>query len=270
MEDPKIVELLQTLVRDNEELKNQITDQKTAITLEIRALKQDLCKEIADIKQENCALKNEVKELKTKLNRVERDSKKYKLIVHGLEEQQDNLSDLRGCLDLINNRLGVECRFTDIRNFYRFGQPSSQKHRIASLELINYFHKVDILKNCKKLKGTNIFITPDFTEEEQADQKLLYEHLKAARQSNQRAFIKNKILIVDGKQATVEELRKKTINLSATGHIQGSKVVQKPTQESNKRKTLAEGEDISSQQPKRALRSGSTSSHPNKQQGGEK
>lgn len=256
MECQKLLELVEGLVKSNEEIKNQISNQQEALTKEIKAIRQEILEDVSQIRQENIALREEIKELKDRLTIVDKESKKYKLVVHGLEEGQDEVSDLRGCLDLINQNLGVECRFSDIRNSFRLGKPLAEKHRPLSLETNNYFLKKEILKNSKKLKGTPIFISPDYTREEQADQKLLYQHLKKVRQSGQPAYIRNRTLIVDGQKLTLEELKRETNKTlqSAHAHLDPEKN-QPPTQAttSNKRKAPL----------KRNLRSGSVSSNDN-------
>lgn len=263
MENKTLLELVQSLVKSNEDIKNQIADQQTVITNEIRVLKQEIFEDVLEIKKENKALREEVKELKEKLEKVERDSKRYRLIIHGLEEEKDDCSDLERTLDLINRKLGVECRFADVRNFVRLGQPLVEKRRTASLELNSFFLKREILKNSKKLKGTNIFISPDYTEKERAEQKLLYHHLKEARLNSKQAFIKNKVLVIDGRKRTLEELKENTQNIQRSiqdqRNTEGIKE-QGPAQDPincNKRK--APNEDTS-QPPKRNLRSTSVSS----------
>ncbi|XP_050295687.1 uncharacterized protein LOC126735662 [Anthonomus grandis grandis] len=208
MENKSLVDLIRSLVSSNKEIQNLIREQKTEIAEELKLLRKELLENLLKVKEENKAFKIEVQQLKEKLNKVERESKRYKLIIHGFEEGKDEISDLGTCLDIINSKLGVECRFSDVRNFFRLGQPSVQKHRAASLEVVNYFLKKEILKNSKKLKQTQIYINHDRTDQEQAEHKLLYRHLKIAKENNKEAYIRNKVLFINGQSRTPEDLKK--------------------------------------------------------------
>ncbi|XP_050303664.1 uncharacterized protein LOC126741310 [Anthonomus grandis grandis] len=101
----------------------RLITQEITITEQIKTLKEELVNvelvNVDQIRQENRALKKEVEELKDKLQRVEKDSRRYKILIHGLEEGTDEVSDIRGCLELINQNLGVECRFSDLKNAAR-------------------------------------------------------------------------------------------------------------------------------------------------------
>lgn len=64
-----------------------------------------------------------------------------------------------------------------------------------------------IYNNVRKLKNTGISIGNDLTKEEQLEQRVLYSHLKAARDKQYSAKIKNNTLIINGDTYTYEELK---------------------------------------------------------------
>lgn len=208
MANDDIKELLRSLLASNQEVKEEIKQNRTTLSAEIRQLKDDLRTEIQELRRENEQLKEEVGNLKTKLHKFERETRKYKLMVHGLGEtgKEDVTEDINLCLDLFNNKLGINCQLGDLRNVYRVGKPSG-KLRPVSIETNSYFLRSDILKNSKKLKGTKIFIAPEYAQEEYEERKILRKYLREARLNKEDAQIKNKKLIVGGQEYSVEELR---------------------------------------------------------------
>ena len=200
-------DLMQKLLESNEATKNEVkaalSENKTALTKEIRDLKGDFFREITEIKQENRQLKEENKLLKEKLEQVDKDSRKCRLIFYGLSEKEDETLDVQSCLDLIKNKLQINCRFSDIKNYQRFGKEATDKPRPASLEVNSYFLKREILKNSKKLQGSKIYVTQEYTQQEYEDQKLLRVHLKKAREDQKKAYIKGKTLYIDNDKYTI-------------------------------------------------------------------
>lgn len=209
MDSEELQRMLKTLISSNEEIKKEIKQNRETFTGEIRAFKEQFSGEIKKLRDENQSLKEELKELKGKVTRIERDSKKYSLVVYGLEEKSDEeLIDVTGCLDLINAKLGIDCRFQDIRSFKRLGKPISGQSRPISIEVNSCYLKRDILNNAIKLKGTNVFISPEYTKEEYEERKILRKHLIEARKDNKEAYIRNKILTIQGEEYSVGDLKK--------------------------------------------------------------
>lgn len=208
MADEEIRQLLKSLITSNEEVKAEIRESREALSRDINNLQEELRGEIKQLKQENESLKEEVRALKTKLRKGDREAKKFKLLVHGIEEKGTE-SDITTCLELFNQKLNIDCRFEDLRNLYRIGKLTSDKKRPISIETSSYFLRGDILKNTNKLKGSTIYITPEYSQEDYEDRKVLRTYLKEARQNKQEAIIKENKLIIEGTTYTLEELKQK-------------------------------------------------------------
>ena len=69
---------------------------------------------------------------------------------------------------------------------------NSEKLRTIVCNLLNYKQKEEILRNTKKLKGSNIFINEDFCYETMQYRKKLWEEVK-----NLQSKAKLPILIID-------------------------------------------------------------------------
>lgn len=204
-----IYELLKTVMEKNSELQKQSENIKEEIKQEIRNTNIQLINEVKDLKRENKELKEEYQQLKNRLLANERKSKKYNLIIYGKAEEENLNLEIETLLKLIVEILELDCNFNDIRDLYRIGNRVDGKNRPLAIELINYQLKVEILANAKKLKGTGLYIAKDYIPEDYIKRKVLYEHLKKARENRHEAIIKNNVLIVNGDKFTFEELNNK-------------------------------------------------------------
>lgn len=211
MADEETKALLKSLLASNQEVKEEIRQSRETLSGEIRTLKEELRGEIRHLKEENEALRKEVDILTERLRKEEREGKKYKLMLYGLEEE-DAEKDVTACLEIFNKTLGVSCLFNDFRNFYRVGKSYAGAIRPISIESSSYFLRKQILDSAKKLKGTNIFINPEYTQEDYKNRKVLNTYLKKARQNGQEAKIKGTTLIIEGKAHTLDQLENRTAN----------------------------------------------------------
>ena len=73
---------------------------------------------------------------------------------------------------LLQLNLTVSC----LNNVYLLGK--SEGTRPILIQFLSYFTKVQVLKECKKLKGTSISITEDLTKEEREVRRVLVKHKK--------------------------------------------------------------------------------------------
>ncbi|CAH0562979.1 unnamed protein product [Brassicogethes aeneus] len=200
-----IFKLLQNVQNQNKSLKEELIN-------EIRSIKSDISKEIENIKTENANLKSENLILKKRLLTTERTLKKYNLFIYGVKEEERK-PDEDIILSLVNNKLDIKCVSEEFRDIYRVGKKVTEKSRPIAIELTHYKLKLNILKAANKLKGTNIFVSQDYTQEDYQKNKLLYKYKKRALAENSEAYIKNNNLFINGEIVTYEELLEKE-NLS--------------------------------------------------------
>lgn len=200
-----VYDLIQGLVKKNEEIVEQNNKIKEELKNEIKDLKKDICEEFLQIRDENAKLKKENENLKQRLLVNERKHKKYNLILYGMKEKDNELEDIQTVLELFNTKLNVVCSYTDLRDIYRI-YTKNGKIKPILIEFVNYKLKKEIQANAKELKGSGIYISNDYTTEDYKKQKILRAHLKKARLNNKEATIKNNILIINNKKFTYEDL----------------------------------------------------------------
>lgn len=202
--------LLQSVLNKNIEIENEIKQNRVAFKQEILELKKEFSQQFQDIKNENEILKKENKELKAKINIVERKTKKYSFIVYGLKEDGNNLDDIQQLLNLCNESLNLPCTFSDFRDIFRIGNPAEETIRPLVAEVVSYQLKSEIINNSKVLKGSGISIAHDYTSTDYKNRKLLGKNLYLARNHNLNAHIKNNILFIESHKYTVEDLARET------------------------------------------------------------
>ncbi|KAG5861462.1 hypothetical protein JTB14_010748 [Gonioctena quinquepunctata] len=125
-----------------------------------------------------------------------------------MQEEEDEVRDIENFIDIINYRCGVEFKFHDLRDWYRIGESrqNTGRPRPIVVELIFYKQRESILEKASKLKGSGIYISKDYIREDYNSRKILFTHLKTARNSDPEAKIWKNKLIVHGTSYTAEQL----------------------------------------------------------------
>lgn len=185
----------------------QSTKGTEEIKAEIKSIKSDISKQIETLQEENTQLKKENLTLKNRLLETERKLKKYNLVFYGIPEKEpDAHRDFETILDLLNKKLGINCRFEDIRDIFRIGKVEEGRHRPVLIECLTYPLKAAILEKKKALKGTGVFVAKDFIPEDYTEQKILRFHLNTARRNNKNAKIVGNRLIIEEEEYTANQL----------------------------------------------------------------
>ena len=146
-------------------------------------------------KKKKKSLQNEVSFLKERIDLLEKksdDSEQYSrrncLLVHGVEEQeQENTDNI--VLNVIKEHLDIELSVKVFDRSHRIGKSNSKsKRRPIIVKFISYNDRRTIFNNKKRLKGTGISITESLTAEKM-------RQLKSAR--DQFGF--NNVWSIDGR-----------------------------------------------------------------------
>lgn len=190
------------------QLIKKLETQNNQMREDLNNFKKDLNERLVGITEENKIIKKENAALRDQLNILEQQTKKYNIIIYGVEEPDTELEDIQHFLNITNKKLDINCRYDDIRDLHRIGRNIEGKQRPLKIELVNFQLKKEILSKAKYLKGTNTFISNDYTKLEYEKQKTLRKHLRTARESNKKATIRKNILYIDDKSFTYEELQR--------------------------------------------------------------
>ena len=144
------------------------------------------------------------KYVEKKLIQLEDRSRRCNLRIDGVEEGKDETWDQceEKVLDIFTNQLGIE-KNVQIERAHRTGKKGSKhshektsKPRTTVLKLNSYKDKTKILKESKKLKGTNIYINEDFSAATMNYRKKLLKEVQELHQQGKIAYLNYRSIIV--------------------------------------------------------------------------
>lgn len=187
--------LYEEVLKNRNEIRSYIEASEVRLLLKIEELKLRL----DSVEKENLTLQNRIEYL-------ERTNKKNNIIIFGLIKDDEKITTTL-IIQELNKLLELNLAETDINNLYRLGQFENSPVKV---EFISYLKKIQVLKNCSKLKGTNISIVHDLTPQQRQDNQILKKHLKVAKQNrNNICYIKKNKLHINEEIYTLEQLREK-------------------------------------------------------------
>lgn len=168
----------------------------------------DIKKENDLVKDENRKLKDVIKTQERRIESIEKEIRKNKLVIHGIEEtENESDNQLRQKIGKIMTGMKIEKHVQQgVREVRRIGRQINKMNRPVRIEMDNWNNKIDILKATKMLKGTKIIIEEEYTKETLAERKKLLPYMMEARDKGQRAFLNYNKLKINGKNFTIDEL----------------------------------------------------------------
>lgn len=187
-------QILEEIQRNRTELKNVIKESEARLLLIIESLSN----KINTLEKENLNLKD-------KIELLERNQKQNNIVIFGLNKKSDEVTVENICQE-IKTRLDINLTEADVNNIYSLGKSENSPVKI---ELVSLLKKKNILKNCHRLKGSNISVTQDLTLKQRQENKILRRHLRKSRENKQyRSYIKGDRLYINNVPYTSRELEK--------------------------------------------------------------
>ncbi|CAN7974771.1 unnamed protein product, partial [Ixodes persulcatus] len=153
---------------------------------------------IRELESEVELLKNTIVHQHGRLVEFEDRSRRNNLIVFGIHEEPGetrNSLEEKVLDDMFNKQLGVS--LTSVERIHRIGRITQGKNRPVVLRVFNYNEKVSVFKNCKKLKGTAVSISDDFSKETLQTRKKLWESAHDEKRGGAKVKLVNDRLYVD-------------------------------------------------------------------------
>lgn len=151
------------------------------------------------LKLENKSMKEQIIGQERKIEALEREARRRNLVFKGIDEdEKEEPKVTKEKVIKTVERLGIKIEpEADIDETRRLGRPIIGKTRPILLKLTTGDKKIEILKNSKALKGTNIWIDEDYTKETQQERQQLITPLKEARRKGHRAYLRHNKLVVN-------------------------------------------------------------------------
>lgn len=186
---------------------NKLAKKIDEVQEEVRSLRISVNEDIGVLKEKVNCLEEQNSLLKEKLKYIERKNKQNSVIIYGLEEQEgENQSKLlEEILKLINSIIKVELVPFEINNIYRIGKNVNTRRPIL-VSFVTTLKKQEVIRNGKRLKGTEISISEDLIDEDREERKILVEALKQARNQNKKAVIRGNRIIIDSTKFSATDI----------------------------------------------------------------
>ena len=97
--------------------------------------------------------------------------------------------------DLLEEKLEMDTSNITIERAHRVGEKSNNKERTIVVQFSFYKDKMNIPRNCKKLKGTKISVFEDFSQETMQIRKEKWKEVLANRKQGKISFLQYRSVI---------------------------------------------------------------------------
>ena len=153
-------ESLEFTQEETEEKFSKLNEKITSMERNLFSLKKDI--EVIQTTKPSWAI-----EIENKLVDLEDRSRRNNLRINGIKEGKNETWE--ECEERVNcfleEKLDMDTSEIWIERAHRVGEKKRGQERQIVVQFNSYKNKLDILRNCKKLKGTNFSIFEDFSKE---------------------------------------------------------------------------------------------------------
>lgn len=170
---------------------------------------------------ENGKLKQQVIEQNKRIEMLDKEVRRKKIVIKGIEEAEEESrlmiqEKIRCMLRDMGISINIEGEISEIK---RIGQVFQGRKgpRPVLVEFVSWNKKMEVLKASNTLKGSEIWISGDYTKQVQEQRKFLIQRMKEARAKGYSATIKQNDLIVNGERYTIKQLE----NLKGDNNTEG-------------------------------------------------
>ena len=202
---------LKHLVDSFNEQKNELKSQIECFRSELSELKKvsnskqvlidSLSTKIEELEISIEGNKFDAKPINKRLDTLEDFSRRNNLRFDGIEETPGENWEIvaEKVRRIVKEKVGLE-KEVEIERAHRVGQRNSEKPRTIVAKFLRFTVRQDILRNCAKLKGTNIYVNEDLCEVSLNKRKEQLEELREARRSGKIAYFVHTKLVVKEKR----------------------------------------------------------------------
>lgn len=97
--------------------------------------------------------------------------------------------------DVFDKRLGV--KVNTVERIHRLGKKRNDKTRPVIMRLFDYNEKTAVFSNCKKLKGSEISVSSDYSQETLQKRRNLWESAKKEKSSGSKVRLVHDKITID-------------------------------------------------------------------------
>lgn len=214
--DTLILKMNQTFMARTEEIKDEFTKQTHALTESFtKNMGTTLDEKLNPFMEENNKLKQEVSLLKEKIHNLEKTAKKNNIILHGVEEREENHPNL---MEVVLKTLNDMSKAAKIEEFdkweisetFRLGRKDNKKKRPILIKLTLTWRRLAILQNNKHFPD-NVYATEDFPKDIlQVRKELKVAQQEEIKKGNLAIIRYDKLIVKKNKQGKSHDKRKRS------------------------------------------------------------
>lgn len=170
-------------------------------------------KKFEDLNRDLHDLRSRLENQEKRLYHLERASVERKLVFFGVVENERSYFDLQSSImQIVDKNIGIPIQGVEIQSVKRLGKKGN-KPRPVSVELTTLGTKINILKNKRRLEGSDMYVTPEFPVPILEKRKILKVQLKNELEKGNTAYLKYDKLIIKEKN-TSKTNKKRQLSLS--------------------------------------------------------
>lgn len=204
-----------TILSELSDIRNRLVATETTVTA-LSNRWNEIDKMMADVREKNSqiqTLQEKIVSLEERLGQqtekivdFEDRSRRSNLIVYGIQEQSEEDEQIlrdKVITDIFGRKLGQDCQ--SVARIHRRGK--HQENRPVIVYFQDFTEKEAVLRNAKKLKGTNISISNDYSPSTRHKRRLLWQSGKQDKANGKTVTLIHDKLKVDGVLYVWDEAR---------------------------------------------------------------
>ncbi|KAG0436182.1 hypothetical protein HPB47_018093, partial [Ixodes persulcatus] len=187
---------LQTLLEDR---LNKSNDRLDTLDTNLNVKMKEVNDHLNSVDANVVILEDQVKLLLNKVDDLENRGHRNNLIIHGVKELHAetpyNFTNLI-TNEIFKTRLGTTV--TGIEHCHRAGRLSEGKYGLSLSDFLVIVKTNMVLNNSAKLKGSNLYVTEDFSLKVREVRRKLWNSAANERDQNQKVKLRYDKMIIDG------------------------------------------------------------------------
>lgn len=159
--------------------------------------------------------------LENKLDDLENRSRRQNLVIHGLEEDEnENWETTREKVKkLLQTRLEIQIEDNIIQRAHRTGKKIPGKSRPIVCKFLCDIKKEETLRASKKLRGSSLFISQDYPYTVRNERRKLQNYMHEARVNGKYAYLSFRYLFIDGRKYSLYDIESDSSVLSPSNRM---------------------------------------------------
>ena len=176
---------------------NDIDQKFSSINEKVQSLEKKLSSTKEDVRVIQTTGPTWVLEIRRKLMDLEDRSRRNNLRILGIKEDPRELWEEfeNKIYDLLEEKLEIDTSNITIERAHRVGEKSNDKERAIVVQFSFYKDKINILRTCKKSKGTKFSISEDFSQETMQIRKEKWKEVLANRKQGKISHLQYRSVI---------------------------------------------------------------------------